>query len=78
MQTAIQHSTFPDGGFVLHKVTFPMFAGRFSAWFDRSGKLLDAEAISDRNRCTQVKRDGVKWGYLSAVGKRYVPALSPL
>jgi len=72
MQTAIQHSTFPDGGFVLHRITFPMFAGRFSAWFAADGTLLDAEAISDRRRVSQVKRDGIKWGYIRAVGKRYV------
>lgn len=72
MSTTIQHSVFPDGGFVLHKVTFPMFAGRFSAWFAKDGTLLEAGAISDSNRVSPVKRDGIKWGYLSTVGKRYV------
>jgi hypothetical protein len=37
----MQLSRFHDGGFVIHKVR--LGAGRYSAWFDREGRLLDAE-----------------------------------
>jgi hypothetical protein len=73
----IQFRSFGPGlGFVLHRVTFPMFAGRFSAWFDASGALLDAEHIDRRDRSRPVERDGIKWGYLAAVGRRYVGVTS--
>lgn len=39
----LQKHSFPDGGWVIHKATLPDRKGHFSAWFDASGKLLDAE-----------------------------------
>jgi hypothetical protein len=39
----IQHSKFENtGGFVLHKVPVDG-RGKFSAWFDAAGRLLDCE-----------------------------------
>lgn len=44
MQTSIiQRQAFPDGGFVLHKIKDGSFSGHASAWYDKDGKLLDAE-----------------------------------
>ena len=75
MQTAIQHSTFPDGGFVLHKVTLPSCDGRFSAWYDAKGTLIDAEGIYQRGflyTVRPVKRFAHCWQQLAVIGKRYV------
>jgi hypothetical protein len=76
---AIQLARFPDGGFVLHKITAPEYSGRFSAWFDASGGLLDAEQITTRGSgimgqtaSRHVKRDTPSWSMLAQVGKRYV------
>jgi hypothetical protein len=77
MQTAIQHSAFPDGGFVLHRIVFASENGRFSAWFDARGKVLDAECLFTHWRNGQtvsrpVKKDGPIWRMLRTVGARYV------
>jgi hypothetical protein len=77
MQTAIQHRTFPDGGFVLHRITFASENGRFSAWYDTRGTVLDAEQVitsrfTGRPASRHVKKDGPVWRMLRAVGARYV------
>ncbi len=79
MNAAIQLARFPDGGFVLHKITFVSENGRFSAWFSADGKLLDAEQITlRRNAWTldevsrPVKKDGPIWRMLRVFGPRYV------
>lgn len=68
----IQFRVFPDGGFVLHKITSPQFAGRVSAWFAADGTLLDAQQCDVCNRWRDVKRGGTAWSVVQVVGKRYV------
>ena len=50
----MQKHAFANGGFVIHKIRIEPFAGRFSAWFDASGALLDAEQIDALNRSRRV------------------------
>lgn len=67
----IQQQFFPDGGFVLHKIS-----GNTSAWYDREGNLLDAEFRDARGNTRKVKRSdssGSKWNYLKVVGKAWTP-----
>jgi len=46
----MQLSRFQTGGFVIHRIVLNGFQGRFSAWYDSTGKLLDAEQfIGKRN-----------------------------
>ena len=77
MKTAIQHNIFPDGGFVLHRVIFASENGKFSAWFDKAGNVVEAEQILN-NRINgtpysrPVKKDGPIWRMLRTVGVRYV------
>lgn len=73
----IQKQTFPDGGFVLHKI-----GGNTSAWYDSKGNLLDAEYRDARGNQRQVKRStatGSKWNYLSVLGKAWAtPTRNPV
>lgn len=67
----IQHCVFHDGGFVLHKITGNGYSGRFSAWFDRAGKLLYAEQIlGERTRA--IRAGTPAWHFLATFGPRYV------
>ena len=69
---SIQFASFPDGGFVLHKITLASLSGRISAWFDKSGTLLECEQIRENGASYPVKcanRDAV-----AAIGRRYVKA----
>ena len=50
----MQKHAFANGGFVIHKIRIEPFAGRFSAWFDATGALLDAEQIDALNRSRRV------------------------
>lgn len=76
----VQVARFPDGGFVLHRVTLPDSAGRFSAWFSKGGKLLDAEQVglAGPAQSRPVKRGGPIWAELERVGDRYVGELLTL
>ena len=47
----MQKQTFSTGGFVLHKVPHPHDdCTHMSAWYDASGRLLDAEVINRQSR----------------------------
>jgi len=39
----MQMFTFPDGGFVLHKIANVIHGATISAWYSPDGALLDAE-----------------------------------
>ena len=54
----MQKHTFEGGGFVIHKIRLESYAGRFSAWFDAKGDLVDAEQIDvlDRSRRVTTKQ----------------------
>lgn len=76
MNQPIQFARFEStGGYVLHKV---MVNGRkYSAWFDKSGKLLDAERFSKDNRTTfhvPLDRHRLVAAELTKVGARYLNA----
>lgn len=42
----MQIAQFSNGGFVLHRVSVVGYKGRFSAWYDAAGALLDCEQIA--------------------------------
>jgi hypothetical protein len=74
----IQISRFADGGFVLHKVTSPEYASRFSAWYDVAGNLLDADQITGGLQISRtIKRGGPAWRMLETMGKRYIVKPDP-
>ena len=65
-----QVARFPDGGFVLHKIT-GNWKGNVSAWFDKNGRPLDAEQMSGGfgSPARRVKRGGPIWDRLESIGK---------
>ena len=70
---SIQHHTFHTGGYVLHKV---MIDGtKYSAWYDKDGKLLDAEQFTRSNvaRPVPTRMKNVR-AELVKIGDRYKPA----
>lgn len=64
----MQKNTFPDGGFVLHKIFSFTTKGHHSAWYDKDGNLLDAEHII-LLASRPVKRGGPVWRELDNLGK---------
>jgi hypothetical protein len=65
----MQKSTFPNGGFVLHRYTNPgYFKGRISAWFDSNGTPLEAEILHNE-RSRPVKKGGPIWQDLVILGR---------
>lgn len=75
--TMIQHKTFTTGGYVLHRVSVPTISGHCSAWFDASGKLLDAEHFDRKFKRRSVRKNGPTWNELQTVGLRYVGVPMP-
>jgi hypothetical protein len=64
----MQVAKFHDGGYVVHKIILGGYKGRFSAWFDKSRTLLDAEQlIGDKSR--PVKRNGPAWSEVQRIGE---------
>lgn len=68
----MQHVQFPDGGYVLHKITGD-FSGRVSAWFDKTGNLVDAEQLLPSGKSRPLRKAGPLWSYVSAVGYNLRP-----
>ena len=66
----MQISRFTTGGFVIHKMLLQNYKGRFSAWYDEEGKLLDAEQLFDHMHERSVVKGGPIWQRLQEVGKR--------
>ena len=67
-----QIARFPDGGFVMHKAS--VGGKNYSAWFDRSGKIIDAE----RSGGGYVKPRGPLWEELQERGRPHVPRQNPV
>lgn len=67
----MQISRFSTGGYVIHKILLQRGKGRFSAWYDKTGKLLDAEQIFDSGQTRQVVENGPTWQRLAEVGGRF-------
>ena len=65
----IQKCSFPDGGFVLHKITGD-FSGHCSAWYKKDGSLIDIEVILN-GRARSFKIGGVYWQECERVGRIY-------
>ena len=61
----IQHSLFPDGGFVLHRC----LRMRLSAWYDKDGSLLDHELVDSLGRSRKASMKDV--AELQRLGKLY-------
>lgn len=66
----MQVHTFPNGGFVAHKVYITGSTCEFSIWFDSSGNLTDAERIDKRHRGYTVKHASAAWINLGNVARR--------
>lgn len=66
----IQHNTFQDGTFVLHKVE--VNGHKYSAWFNKDGNVFSAERVL-QNRSANVPLDKQKnvAAQLTKIGKRY-------
>jgi hypothetical protein len=58
-----------DNGFVIHKIVLPGYSGRFSAWFDKDRKLVDAEQFDRLDRTRAVKKHGPAWGGIEKIGQ---------
>jgi hypothetical protein len=66
----IQHSKFPDGSFVLHKVM--LGTQKYSAWFHKDGTLKDAERICPDGRTRSIPTAFRHVRYdLGIIGRRY-------
>lgn len=70
---SLQIRTFPDGGYVIHKITGD-FKGRCSAWFANTGRLVDATQTSDFSGVDRpIKRNGPIWKRCQEVGRIHNP-----
>ncbi len=72
----MQVRTFPNGGFVAHKVYITESTCKFSIWFDSSGNLTDAERIDKRHRGYTVKHASAAWISLESVARRIAATAS--
>ena len=63
----MQKAIFPNGGFVLHKITGD-FSGKCSAWYDKTGKLVDAEQILDTGIIKKIKPNAAMWTHCAQLG----------
>lgn len=66
----MQLSVFHTGGFVAHKVTVGRCKRHVSAWFDASGRLLDAEYVDPCGRTRPVLRGRAVWKLVTKLGPR--------
>ena len=66
-------------GFVLHKLEPAWIArgSRLSAWFDLSGKMLDAELINSREHSRAIPADSPLWNYAEREGQKFAATLTP-
>lgn len=68
----MQFIRFSTGGYCLHKI--PVGASRYSAWFDASGTLQDAERkgrLRGYPVAYPVRRGSPAWNKLQRVGRTY-------
>lgn len=67
----MQLNRFLSGGYVIHRILLQNSKGRFSAWFDKDGNLLDAEQIFDYMHEQPVVKGGPNWKRIAEIGKRF-------
>jgi hypothetical protein len=72
MQISYFDRNGPCAGFVVHKITCPESAMRFSAWFDAKGNFVDAEGIDSLGRARKAPK--VVMPRLLAIGKTHAIA----
>jgi len=66
----MQVMRFINGGYAIHHIKGD-FKGNMSAWFDKDGKLLDAEQIPvPFGSSRRVKPNGAMWQLAEKVGQR--------
>lgn len=63
---------FTDGGFVVHKLT-GSWSGHVSAWFSRTGRLIDVEHVTRSGQRRGVSHIGPMWSEVAARGRVYEP-----
>lgn len=61
-------SDFSNGGFVLHSVHLAGYPGRFSAWYSREGRLLDAEKVVGSRSVAVAHNSRIVRGLLAGLG----------
>lgn len=66
--TVIQIVRFPQGGFGIHKIS-GRWKGTASAWFDKNGKIIDAEQVVN-GRLRPVVKNRRMWQELAKYGPR--------
>jgi hypothetical protein len=64
---SIQKVDFTNGEFALHKIPFNE-KSHMSAWFDKNGKILDAEFMPSGRK---VQEGGPAWDKAESCGKIY-------
>lgn len=64
----MQIAKFDGGGFVIHKLICHVSKCPCSAWYDKAGKLLDAEYRTAGDAMRPVKRHGPLWDELQRIG----------
>lgn len=72
-QAQIQVCRFPQGGFVLHKIT-GSFKGTVSAWFEPDGTMTSGEQLywnGTRSAARDVKQGGPIWNEIAPLGRIY-------
>jgi hypothetical protein len=72
MQVSYFDRNGPCAGFVVHKITCPESAMRFSAWYDAKGNFVDAEGIDALGRSRKAPESVMP--RLLAIGRQYAYA----
>lgn len=68
----MQHIKLPDGGFILHKLPCHLGNGlHLSAWYDVTGKLIDAERLTKTGAMRNVWKGGAVWDHAARYGKHF-------
>lgn len=72
MQVSYFDRNGPCAGFVVHKITCAESPMRFSAWYDASGKFVDAEGIDRLGRTRKAPASVMP--HLEMIGRLYAVA----
>lgn len=69
----MQIITFPNGGFVIHKIEIKGYKGKFSAWYNPQKQLIDFEQIVPTAYGYKSCKNTVnQWNYLSQLGLQQI------
>lgn len=67
----MQLYAFNNGGYVAHAIRIAGYAGKFSAWFDINGNLVDCETLLPNGQARKVHPNSPARIELQRIGKRY-------